>query len=244
MKAEWIDRTERYLGDEMDPEERKAFEAELSTNEELRKAFELYSNINKTMSVTPNEEELKMTLQQMRQKYFTGGAVVKKSSFKTWLAVAASVLVIVIAGIYFLFPSNTSEKLYAQFAVHEPLHIQQRGNITDSLAAEAAAKFNNKDYYGALPVLQEYVAQQPDDIQAEFALGICNLELVMYPEAKKIFSEVSSGQTAYADAAKWYLALTALKEKNIAECRKYLENIPSSSSYHTKADQLLEKLPD
>lgn len=245
MEPEWTDKTERYLSGEMDPHERSEFEAALSTNEELRKDMELYNSINKTMSGTPNENELKEILQQMNKKYFAEGAIVKKGSFKKWLAVAASLVLLISIGLYFLFPARQStEKLYAQYAVHDVLNIQQRGNTTDSLAAEAAIKFNDKQYSEALPLLQQYLQQQPDDIQVRFSLAICHLETGDYAAGEKIFSATAAGQTAYADAAKWYLALTALKQKGIAQCRNYLESIPKTSSYFARAKDLLKKLPD
>lgn len=244
MKPAWIDKTERYLAAEMDAGERAAFEAELSSNEELRKDLALYNSINKTMSASPNENELRETLQQLNKKYFAGRAAVKKGSFKTWMVAAASLLLLLAAGFYFLFPAKPSaEKLYAQFAVHDPLNIQQRGSITDSLATDAANKFNDKRYIGALPLLQQYLQQQPGDIQVKFSLAICYMETGAYMDAEKIFSATASGQTAYAETAKWYLALTALKQKDIDQCRTYLQKITATSPYFTKAKELLGKLP-
>jgi len=245
MKPEWIDKIERYLGAEMDAGERMDFEAALSSNAELRNDFTLYNSINKTMSASPNENELRETLQQMNKKYFAGGAVVKKGSFKTWIAVAASLLLLLAAGLYFLFPAKpSSEKLYAQFAVHDPLNIQQRGSSADSLATDAANKFNDKHYIEALPLLQKYLQQQPDDIQVKFSLAICYMETGAYMDAEKIFSATASGQTAYAETAQWYLALMALKQKNIDPCRTYLEKITATSPYFTRAKELLGKLPN
>jgi len=244
MKPEWIDKTERYLGAEMDAGERTEFEAALASNEELRNDVELYISINKTMSASPNENELRETLQQMNKKYFAGGAVVKRGSFRTWMAVAATLLLLVTAGFYFLFPAKPSaEKLYAQFAVHDPLHIQQRGNTVDSLATNAANTFNDKHYIKALPLLQQYLQQQPDDIQVKSALAICYMETGAYMDAEKIFSAMASGQTAYAETAQWYLALMALKQKDIAQSRTYLQKITATSPYFTRAKELLEKLP-
>ena len=244
MKAEWIDKIERYLGGEMEPGERTDFEAELSLNEELRNDFELYNSINKTMSAPPNENELRETLQQMNKKYFAGEAVVKTGAFKKWLAVAASLVLLISVGFYFLFPSKPStEKLYAEFAVHDVLTIQQRGSADDSLAAEAAGKFNDKHYHEALPLLQKYLQQKPADIQVKFSLAVCYLETGAYPGAEKIFMETATGQTAYAEAAKWYQALTSLKQKDVLKCRTYLQSISQASPYYTRAQKLLDKLP-
>ncbi len=244
MEPAWTEKAERYLSGEMDARERALFEAELLVNEALRHDLELYKSIDKTMSSTANENELRQTLKQMNEKYFAGTGIVKKGNFIKWMAAAAVLVVILAAGYYYLLPSKpAADKLYAQFARHESLNLLQRGNKTDSLAATAAAAFNSKKYLVALTPLQEYLKEQPDDIQARFSLAVCYLETGAHADAEKIFSSVASGPTAYAETAKWYLALTALKKKDIPGCRKYLENIPETSPYFTKAKELLVKLP-
>lgn len=245
MEPEWIDKAERYLNGEMDAGERTEFESELSANAAFRKDLELYKSINKTMSGTPNENELRDTLQQMNKKYFAGGALVKKGSFGKWLAVAASLILLISIGFYFLFPVKpAAEKLYAEYAKHDVLNIEQRGSTTDSLATEAAGKFNDKKFIEALPLLQQYLQQRPDDIQVKFSMAVCYLETGAYLDAEKIFSATATGKTAYAEAAQWYLVLTALKQKDIEKCKALAKNITANSPYFTKAKSLLEKLPD
>jgi len=245
MKPETIETIEQYLNDEMSPQERKDFESRLATDEELRKDLELYNSINTTMSASPNEDALRKTLEQMNKKYFAGGAPVRKIAFRKWLAVAASLIFIIAISLYFLlFNKPSAEKLYAQYAQHEALNIQLRGNAADSLKEKAATAFNKKDYSTALPLLETSLQQQPADAQIQFSLAICYLETAKYNKAEKIFSQIEAGPSAYTDAAKWYLALTALKQNDLAKCRSRLNGIASSSAYYTKAKELLEKLPN
>lgn len=245
MKPETIEKIEQYLSGEMNAQERSEFEQQLAADEQLHNNFELYNNINATMSASPNENELRQTLQQMSKKYFNSDAVVKKGSFKKWLAVAASLIFIIAVSFYFLMNRKPSaEKLYAAFAQHNNINIQFRGTATDSLAGQAAAIFNNKDYRNALPLLQNYLQQQPDDIQMKFAEAICYLETGKPGEAKKIFTTIADGQTAYKETAQWYQALTALKQKDLTQCRTILTAIPNTSPYFSKAKELLEKLSD
>lgn len=246
MDENKLEKAERYLNNEMPAEERAAFELQITNDEELKEFVKLYSSIDDTMSAedtTTGENELRQTLQQMEKKYFAEEGKLRQGNFKKWMTAAAAILVIALGLFYFLYQTKPSaEKLYAQFAVHEPLVIQQRGSASDPVAAEAAAKFNSRHYDETLPLLQQYLQKNPDDIQVEFALGVCNLELNLYPEAEKIFSKISSGQTAYTDAAKWYLALSALKQKDLSRCRSILINIPQTSSFFTKAGELLNDL--
>jgi cytochrome c-type biogenesis protein CcmH/NrfG len=245
MKPETIETIEQYINDEMSPTEREDFELRLAADEELRTDLELYNSINTTMSASPNEDELRKTLQQMNKKYFVGETAIKKGSFKKWLAVAASLVFIIAVSFYFLLANKPSaEKLYAQYAQHETLNIQLRGNAADSLKEKAAAAFNNKNYGVALPLAETWLQQNPGDVQMQFSVGICYLETGNYIQAEKIFLLLNAGQSAYSDAAQWYLGLTALKQNDLVKCRSRLNSIPSSSAYFTKAKQLLEKLPD
>ena len=243
-----LEKTAQYLDNGMTDAGRKEFELQMAADEELRNYVQLYSSIDKTMKTektSPGENELRQTLQHMGKKYFSGEGKVKQMSFKKLLAVAASVIIIISAGIYFWMQSEPSEeKLYAEFAQHEAINIQSRGSADDSLAQQAAGKFNSRNYIEALPALQVYLTKQPGDVQMRFSEAICYLELNKNKEADAIFSELASGNTAYAAEAQWYRALLALKEKDITKCRSILNSIPTSSSFYTKAQKLKVKLPD
>lgn len=242
-----LEKAEQYLDNSMPDAERTEFELRIAADEELRNYVQLYSSIDKTMrteNTSPGENELRQTLQQMGKKYFAGEGNVKQGSFKKLLAIAASVILVISVGIYFFMQSKPdAEKLYAQFAQHDPVNIQLRGSADDSLAQLAAGKFNAKQYYEALPLLQQYLAKQPGDVQMKFSEAICYMELNKNKEAYAVFSELASGSTAYAAAAQWYQALLALREKEFTKCRGILNSIPSSSSFFKKAQELKEKLP-
>jgi tetratricopeptide (TPR) repeat protein len=248
MEEALLQKIDQYLHNEMPPHERTEFELQIAGDDELRNYIQLFTGIDKTMqakNTSSNENELRQTLQQMNHKYFTGGGIVKQGSFKKLLAIAASAIIVVVVGIYFLFPGKPSaEKLYAQFAKHDALNIQLRGSKTDSLAENAAAAFNKKEYTAALPLLQNYMQLQADDIQMKFSLAICYMETGKYNEADTIFTTIAAGQTAYADAAQWYRALLTLKQKDYTKCRAVLNTIPAISSYTAKVKELLAALPD
>jgi len=242
-----LEKTEQYLNNEMSPAERKEFELQIARDEELRNYIQLYNSIDHTMkaeNTSPGENELRQTLQQMSKKYFAGEGNVKQGSFKKWMAIAASVIILVSTGIYFLFQNKpTAENLYARYAQHDAVNIQLRGTADDSLAQSAANKFNGQHYAEALPLLQQYLIIQPGDVQMKFTEAICYMELNRFKDAATVFSELASGNSAYAAAAQWYQALLALKEKDLPKCRSILNSIPQSSSFFTKAQELKGKLP-
>lgn len=247
MNPEMIEKIEQYLNNEMQPQERKDFEWQLQQDEELKNTMQLYVSINNTMKedeISAKENEFTDSIRQMNRRYILTGGKLRKLSFKRMIAAAAVVAIGVIGILYYINSGKISpEKLYVAYARHSDLKIQLRGNSTDSIAALAAGKFNNKNYNEALPLLQQYLQQQPDDIQVNFSQGICYLELDMYSDAEKIFSSIAAGQSAYAASATWYLALSSLKQKDIEECRSRLRSIPENSAYYSNAKELLGKLP-
>ncbi len=243
MNAELAEKIERYLNGEMQPPEGRDFELQLSADEGLRKELELYKSINTTMNAPPSEEELRRTLQQMNRKYFPGGAKLMQGAFKKWMAVAAAVTVIVFGAVYFLISGKPStEKLYARYAEPVSLDVQLRGSSADSLAQKAAAEFNKKNYAAATPLLEQYLLQRPDDAQMKFSLGVAYTETRNHERADKLFAVMASGNSAFAETAKWWFALSALKQNDKAQCRERLGNILSTSPYYTRAKELLKEL--
>ena len=248
MNEALLQKVAEYLDNEMPPDERKAFELQIAENDDLRNYIQLYSTIDTTMKAghtSSNENKLRQTLQQMNHKYFMGEAAVKKIGYKKWLAIAASVFIVLAVSFYFLFFAKpTGKELYARLAKHDALNIQLRGNAADEPAQSASAAFNKKEYTTALPLLQNYLQTDTADIQIKFSLAVCYMETSRYIDADNIFTNIASGKSAYAATAEWYRALLALKQNNYVKCRAVLSSIPSSSAYFAKAKELLLNLPN
>jgi hypothetical protein len=96
MNPEITDKIERYLDDEMQPQERSDFELQLQNDEALKNNFDLYNSINNTMKteeVSDDENKLKATLQQLNRKYILQGSKLKQGNFRKWIAAAIFFLI-------------------------------------------------------------------------------------------------------------------------------------------------------
>jgi hypothetical protein len=59
--------------------------------------------------------------------------------------------------------------------------------------------------------------------------------------AEMIFTKISKTTAPEQYEAVWYLALSALKQNKIEECKAYLHEIPKESDVYKKATELLER---
>jgi len=77
MNAGWFEKIDNYVNGKMSSEERSLFESEMTKNEDLVSAVNIYREIEKEMSQTEkyreDESSLKKTLQQLNTRYFKNG---------------------------------------------------------------------------------------------------------------------------------------------------------------------------
>jgi anti-sigma-K factor RskA len=165
-------------------------------------------------------------------------AIVVPMTQTRWWAAAAAVLLLA-AAVWFV--GRPPADLYPQYAMHTPPSLTVRSN-GDQLAATAETAFKRADYAAALSALQQLAAQRPDDPTIQFYTGVCYLELQRASEARQVFTSLAQGSTVWRDEAKWYVALTHLKEKNTAACVEALSAIQSGEDRYETAQRLLKAL--
>lgn len=240
------ERIDRYLRGELPEEEKNAFEAELGQNAELATELALQKDLEQFLRKQDRRAALKGQLETIGKDFFqeapaqeTGRIVpLQRRHVLRWATgLAAAIALLLVARFVFFQPS-----LYDQYGQHPPLAMIEKSNeVQDQLAAMEAA-FNQKNYAQALPLLQAYVREKPEDLQAELYLGICLMETGQYRAARTIFTKISGGESSFVDYGQWYLALSYLKEGNKEESRKILQEVPAESEFAQKAQDLLKRL--
>lgn len=159
-----------------------------------------------------------------------------------WYGVAASLALLI--ALFFVFRSDkkTPEILYAEYSTLSDLpSLVQRNNNTDKLLANAEELFLNQHYLSAINTLEQYKHKTSPSIL--IYKGLCFLELNQYHKAKTTFITLQNSDFLDKDKAYWYLALTYLKQKDIANTKKTLQLIMANSYYnHEKAKNLLQQL--
>ncbi|NRB49660.1 MAG: hypothetical protein HRU41_18410 [Saprospiraceae bacterium] len=244
MSDNYSKKIEKYFSDEFSEAERTAFEQELAKDTELAKSFAQRKEIEDFLAVRPGREKLKAEIGELGDSFFSSSnesttKVVPLRRRLYWIAGAAAAAILLLL----LVPTwLNSPPTYQQFAEHRPLSLQERGSDQKDLQAIETA-FNTGNYSSAAELLNQYLEEQPDDLQAQIYASIAALELDRAEEALTRLSPISTGTSIYRSTAQWYLALVYLKQKNYQESRTALSKIPADNYWHTKAQDLLKKLP-
>lgn len=236
------ERIDKYLSGQMDADERAAFEAELRSDTDLAEELELQKDMNRFLERRQKRDALIGELDSLGQEFFSqqtnSGRVVSLVGRRRWaLAVAATVILLVVAW-FALRPS-----LYDQYAQHPPLALVTKSGESELDLATAEKEFNSGAYQKALPILQEYVVNHPEDNLVKIYFGIAKMETGAVNEAREIFTSLATSESPeIKDFAVWNLALSYLKDGDKAGCAQVLAAVGAESTYYEKAQQLLNKL--
>lgn len=120
----------------------------------------------------------------------------------------------------------------------QPKHLQ--------ILESAIRSYNEQKYAQAIANFEQYLAlegvSEKEDIL--FYLAISYLGNDQNAKAIELFKDLSSKNHSMQSAAQWYLALSLLKDKQVAQAKKILLDIEKDSEhfYHGKAKAMLEKM--
>jgi len=259
MSTPDYDKISRYVDGEMNAEELKAFEEELQQDAELQKATAFYREVNDTLKyklqTDEGESALRTTLEKMKDQYFSKEALSEKTKAKVvpfrpvrrWIAAAAMILVIIIAGILFWAPWK--KDLYKQYAYIEMSPVTERGLPADSLLKLAAENFNNKKFAATIPLFESLLKLDPQNTYVHYYYAIALLESSQVEKSRTELAGLYEGNSLFKYDAAFYMALSYLresvpsgKEKDKDKCKEWLNKIPADAGPYNKAQELLNKL--
>lgn len=253
----------RYVDGLMEAEEQQAFEAALENDpllqEQLAFHREVDAGLQEAFGKDEQREQLKGTMQQLRQEYFgdqagttlssqdasatlvsPGGRPGKVVSFKKYVGVAIAVAVVLIIGVFVWNPF--AGNLYDKYAATQMVAQVERGSHLDTVLLEATTAFNNKEFSVAAVDLAEVIQGEPDNSYALFYFGVSLLQTDQLPMARAVFEKLFKGESAFKYEAAFYEALSFLKEKDNGTAKDWLEKIPADAPNYKKAQELMKKL--
>lgn len=188
-------------------------------------------------------QTIQRTITEANNKYKRTSISPRKDHL--WYAVASSFVIILAVGYSLWFSErNTSENLYTDYSDLSNLPSLTLRNDADKLLSDAEQLFIQKEYTGALHTLElfesKYDTANPSTILYK---GICLLETDKYEKAVNTFTQLKNSNTLDSDKAYWYLALTYLKQKDLATTKSLLKEIVANKYHnHIKANQLLSQM--
>jgi len=168
-----------------------------------------------------------------------------KKSYR-FLAIAASIaMVIGLAWMGYKDGSSSYyEDLYAANFQEYPntAFTITRSDTNESLEREAFVAYESKNYEQAVKKFQEITPENKKPY-IDFYLAQSFINLEKNEKAKNLLKTVIDNKDALVAESHWYLALIAVKEKEIAIAKAELELLTTAFDYNKeKATQLLDKL--
>lgn len=244
MRADYpYDQILLYLNGQLEGEELHAFEQQMSKDKKLRKEVDLNKEIQLAVQDT--------SLTALEEKIATADRVFHdtkpKQPFLTWtagtiwLGLAASVLIIIAAFIWFAGKETRLDPgdLYEQYAFHE-FTFSERG--ANNQLARAESLLNSESYEQAIPVLEEYLAKFPNDAEVQLANGITHMEAGYFDKAIQIFSQLEEDHPIFKNECQWYKALVHLKRETPVEALPFLLEIDPTSNRYQSARKLAAEI--
>ncbi len=230
---------EQYLGNEMNLEDRAAFEKKLLEDTYWKESFELYQQTHQFLKTKFSGETaaFKQNLKQIaleNQSNKNSSKIVPM--YSKWFAVAATV--VLFCSIWFFMQSN--EPKYVEYNQHEKAYFTARSEGV-AILKEAQDAFNTKAYESAVGYFEQIPqANRNEEINLYYAIAL--LEVNKFEQAETLLQAIKSGNSVYKEKAIWYLGLSKLKQKDYSSCKQLLEVLPESADDYNKAQEILEKL--
>ena len=224
MSSDFEQRIDDYLLNNMTHQEQLEFEKAMTTNDALKKQISIRSIEIKGIKLA-GRDQLKNRLKIIHDQ--TQKAPTKKRNLLPYVSgIAAAIALLLAAGFYLFIDNNTNpEALFTQHYEPYVLSLSSR-DAADNQIAQLSEYYNNKNYKAALPLFEKILTDDATNARMLLGAGICNLELNQFMEARKHFSTIISiNDIRLQDMAKWYIALSFLKENNPTAATPFLDQV-------------------
>ncbi len=248
----------RYLGNELNEDERFDIENQMLDDPLLADAVDGFSEVKFDFSKNSPVENFDHFLERMDVSENAKIRNIQPQRTRFYqLAVAASVVLMVAFGAYYIFEGNanlTDEQLFAQnFEVAEMSLPQFRGDSVNGNVSEISPILQNaiqayeaSDFKKSYSEFEKYFLNvNPDNNFALYHAGIAALETNTLDRAFEHFMKLYVQKGDYFEEASWYLALTRIKQEDRKSAMELLDGIiqkTANKKLLKKAKQLKKQL--
>ncbi len=230
----------KYFLEELSAEERMQFNGLLTSDKEFREQFEFEKELQ---TVIKQKERLaiKEKLLAIEEKLAP-----PKQQFLWWksLGIAASLMLALGLGWYFLNGKTNMEELYAANYKTYPNTVFPiiRNGTEDSPERKAFVAYEADNHNLAIKRFSALKKDTPADY-IDFYLGQSYLQTQNTEMAIPIFKVIYSSGGQFSAEALWYLALAQLLNKDTQKAKTNLEILIAGEAYNTNAaKELLQQL--
>ncbi|HYX09609.1 MAG TPA: hypothetical protein VE912_22975, partial [Bacteroidales bacterium] len=229
---------QRYLDEEMTPDELKWFLSELDQNIPLQQEVELHRQVMDAIG----EEDIMALRDQLDNIYEKETSTLKppksrptsgRKNKKRLIAVSSALSVIIITiMVFFNQPdqSTVNNKIFQEYYKPYDVTMNYRSAETgvDMILRKAFNEYENHDYSAALVLFQEVLKKRPEDNATNLYTGVSQIETQQYNAANHKFKTImSNGANLYYEQAEWYSGFCYLKMDSTLEAINVYKNIAS-----------------
>jgi tetratricopeptide (TPR) repeat protein len=238
---------EKYLDDQMKPDEKRRFEEDVLNDPEFKEEIKKHQLLIDGIRLHGRSQLLHKTKEWDAEL----GAVPKAetihraiSPFRWYYMAAAIVIIIVsVAVIYSNLNTGFDRVVAAHYEPYSYIPDTQRSESTEPSAIDEV--FRNYDRQEYAKVIDLVNDMEPSDKTEIFSFLQANAYQATGENTKAIhaFSEIANSDSMYATASKWYLALLYLSEKQPDRAMPLVEELmKSNTSFSPKANKLMKDL--
>lgn len=231
------EKIQNYIDGHLEGNDLIQFEAQLAVDIDLRNMLALQKEVQEILNkrVVNKEMELRSTISSVSNN-FRHDPNVKVINFKKIVTILAAAAVLIIGS---LFVFNGSNELYEMPLMQSEIVRGQEENISYENTVKA---FNNRNYAEARVQLESLLKDTPDEIQYAYYLGLTYLGEDNWKLAINKLDPVASGQSVFADEAKYYLAIAYFKNDQPKVAKELLNSLVADDALGKKAKKLLEEI--
>ncbi len=239
------EKIDAYLLGQLKGQERLEFEAELSKDIRLQEEVTLQQQIMKGLATYGNQQ-LRGRLSRIREEQKqqkTIGVLPRRRIFRYVAAAAAIALLLITLTI--LWNNTASTDVFSDN--YKPYNLTAGSRTTDGDARIATISqwYNAGDYAKALPALEAYLSEHPNNAKLQLAAAISHIELQQEAAAIAYFDTIlDSADPFFTDHARWYKALCFIKLDRAVEAKALLQLLANDkdADHHQEAKDLLEDM--
>lgn len=229
---------EKYLSGGLSEEEIKEFEEKITADTSLKEDFDTYKKtvafLEHKFTNEKSSKEFTKNLRAISDKHFEKTPAKR---FKLWHYGAVASVLLIFGVVFF----NNSNPTYDDFVSYNTIDLVVRG-AENELLLKSEKAYNAKDFETANTYFNTLLKENPNNTEIQLYKGFSLVELNRFDEAETILESISKGKSVYKYKATWYLALSKLKQKEYALCKKYLEMIPEDAPNYKNVKKLLQKI--
>ncbi|MEM6344813.1 MAG: hypothetical protein AAF927_13060 [Bacteroidota bacterium] len=225
---EWI---EAYLSDELSEQDRADFGAKIQADPELAQTIQ---NTRQNILLFQAADR-HLAKEELRQFYMQQEAkTIPFRNIAFYATVAATVLFLLV---YNFYPSGERQS-YQEFATayYEPYPMTfSRSGEGAEFAQMATQAYQAGDYAGAIPLLEDWKAQNEGPDIPTFYLGHCYYQTGAFAMALNEWERITDS-SPYFEQTTWFRALAHLQMEQAEKAKEILQYIVDTG-YHYKLEE-------